>query len=452
MPATTLSSARQRFGEAKQSPVEDSKVRAAAEELRKRNAERYYHRGVNARRMEMWQEAVACFEGAVRIDATNAEYTEALADAQDHLKAVDTIKAKRAETTETTGILAGLRDQITVDKRLLGVAVGVVIVGLVLSIWRMLPEPTPPTPAEITLIEELGIFASLEEVEGVGWRATINESLSDDPRKATDARWGGEADDAAQAPRRGLGRHRAPVRLDALLQRPVGEHRAVLAGRALQERSLSLLGEAAAAVLDDEPEPGLSLGEEDMYAGHRLALLGVLQGLFEEDLHDVGEHLSVPEDLALANVEHDGHGLLAVGLHRLSQLRHGQGLGVGPAAQRGQPNGRGGLCDEDADDLRTLLHEQGAMVGQHHRREIAGDDESVASARQHVQHQVGVGPQDLARAEDPSAVPRAAADGEMADDAGEPGEHVPNALRTPGSDDLPEGEVRNGDFGGFHEP
>jgi len=154
-------------------------MRMAADDMRKRNAERYYLRGLKAQRMDMWDEAIACFEGAVRISPDNKDYVAAL----DEVKAKQEAQLskapkgkKKGADAPVPGILESLKDQLLADSRLVMMVVGLVLVGGLFSIWSLIPD-SEDTPAEIDLVMELGIFESLEEVEGVGWRASIDEPL-----------------------------------------------------------------------------------------------------------------------------------------------------------------------------------------------------------------------------------------------------------------------------------
>ena len=117
--ARALKNVKQHFGDVEDTE-EESSVRAAADVMRKRNAERYYLRGLKARRMDMWDEAIACFEGAVRTDPKNPDYAQALKEAHEKRTASAPEPRKKRGAAEVVG--PSLKDQLLANSRF---AVGV---------------------------------------------------------------------------------------------------------------------------------------------------------------------------------------------------------------------------------------------------------------------------------------------------------------------------------------
>lgn len=170
--ARALKNVKQHFGDVEDTE-EESSVRAAADVMRKRNAERYYLRGLKARRMDMWDEAIACFEGAVRTDPKNPDYAQALKEAHEKRTASAPEPRKKRGAAEVVG--PSLKDQLLANSRFAVGVAAILALGILVTAWRALTPDS--TDTELALLQEFGIFESIEEVEGVGWRANVDEPL-----------------------------------------------------------------------------------------------------------------------------------------------------------------------------------------------------------------------------------------------------------------------------------
>jgi tetratricopeptide (TPR) repeat protein len=185
-------------------PTPEERARLAREAQRKKTAERYYKRGLAARRSEQWSEAVACFEGACRAMPMDDLYQQALADANQKLRASQpnvgptyepetTARGgkalKRAPTAEEPpkrapsdddgfSLWDAIKVQMAADPRLAAFGALVLVFGGVYFGWKMGDEPEPENTASLELVQELGIFTDVEKVDR-GYRASIEEGLLD---------------------------------------------------------------------------------------------------------------------------------------------------------------------------------------------------------------------------------------------------------------------------------
>lgn len=184
-------------------PTPEELARKAKLAQRRKTAERYYKRGLAARRDEAWSEAVACFEGACRAVPTDDLYKQALQDANLKLRASQAKPAPSVEPEPTArgakplsrqptadvpadaggaddafSLWDAIRAQMAADPRLAAFGALVLVFGGVYFGWKMGNEPEPEVSESLVLVQELGIFTTVEKVDR-GYRATIEEGLLD---------------------------------------------------------------------------------------------------------------------------------------------------------------------------------------------------------------------------------------------------------------------------------
>ena len=135
--------------------------------LRTQSAERYWIRGCKARRLQVWKEAVSCFEGAHALFPEHVEYAQALDDARAELRATS---EEPGEAEEPQAEPEPEAPRSLAPRALLVAALALAAVGYVLP--QVTPEPVPDLAAAYA---DLGPFERVHPVRSFGHTATLVE-------------------------------------------------------------------------------------------------------------------------------------------------------------------------------------------------------------------------------------------------------------------------------------